>query len=812
MANWKKLQFSGSHFTVGSITASHIPDVGSTSGLNVLTITSDGAIGTIGSNQVNNVQGTTTFTISSSGQPSAQSVSFNASGSTLQIKGGDPNVLGVSASITTFGSLETGSIGIAAGEGYVSSSSQLYGLSHSVADLNALVSTNVPVDFSDFNVLWPASITVNSSTFTTLFSKLNPDSAPDSAVGNVWGNLLNNPDSSLIPYGPAVGQPGGFGQAAERTYQWLSSSFLSGLIAPGALESLSASFSTFTGSAHTNSSSLGTISGSISSSNALTSSLISSSQLSEGPRAFVDLNKIKSKKVFSERLQTEVDQFTITDNAQPLGQGKTFGLNNNLTISGSFSAGGVSIFPNVLLQQTNVSTIAEGIIFGTSSLHNHEFFGNVSIAEGGLGLTGSFIINDSLPDAAGATGPSDDPIQILVHSSNTQGFKRITTLGASGQVTADISSSANSVTQSIKDAITIIQNSSSAAVEDATAISNLETGFNILTGSYSQGIYFQTASNNTGSSAVLLSTTASFSASSVTGSDVLTVSHSGDSSAGVVITYEFNTNPFVNATGIFTSSVGVSASVAALDRYAELTDGVLTGSNEGAFTSTDIQFIADLPEGSDVFFTSSDGVDQGTFSGTTDMPTVVNAATSTTQGVLDFQLDGVLKFGATGSNVGFGDDASFQSLTVDGDLMVSGTLIQVNSTVLNVKDQFILVNSGSRRRTGGTSVDNDKDGGIIVGKGNSSGSLLMFDFSSNSWGFRGAAGSNQVALDATSDDNTTIQPDLTIRTIIIDTPDAPVTSSNPVDGLDLLYGKEGSNTREGTMYIGESSTDVYIFA
>jgi len=66
-------------------------------------------------------------------------------------------------------------------------------------------------------------------------------------------------------------------------------------------------------------------------------------------------------------------------------------------------------------------------------------------------------------------------------------------------------------------------------------------------------------------------------------------------------------------------------------------------------------------------------------------------------------------------------------LTVGGDLNVNGTLTSINSTNLNVKDQFIFAASGST----GSNVD----GGLIVqeGSNHNTGSAFYHDTDSNRW-------------------------------------------------------------------------------
>lgn len=92
---------------------------------------------------------------------------------------------------------------------------------------------------------------------------------------------------------------------------------------------------------------------------------------------------------------------------------------------------------------------------------------------------------------------------------------------------------------------------------------------------------------------------------------------------------------------------------------------------------------------------------------------------------------------AIGQAVGTGDSPTFASLTLSGDLTVNGTTTTVSTTNTLVKDQFMLLNSGSS--TG--------DGGIIVSNGiPNSGSSFAFDDSANRWGFSGSVGQSDKSI------------------------------------------------------------------
>jgi len=103
-----------------------------------------------------------------------------------------------------------------------------------------------------------------------------------------------------------------------------------------------------------------------------------------------------------------------------------------------------------------------------------------------------------------------------------------------------------------------------------------------------------------------------------------------------------------------------------------------------------------------------------------------SALSSGTQGTVTLTTNGVAANVDTGLQTG--DSPTFASLTLTGDLNVTGDTIQAQVTNLNVEDRFILLNSGST--TG--------DSGIIFGgsDGNANtGSGIFWDSPANIFGF-----------------------------------------------------------------------------
>ena len=89
------------------------------------------------------------------------------------------------------------------------------------------------------------------------------------------------------------------------------------------------------------------------------------------------------------------------------------------------------------------------------------------------------------------------------------------------------------------------------------------------------------------------------------------------------------------------------------------------------------------------------------------------------------------------------DNVTFANLTLTGDLNVSGTVTNVNSTDLNIEDKFILLNSGSSSGNSGIIAQNSSSNG--------EGTALFFDDTANRWSldYSGAnANTDVVAADA----------------------------------------------------------------
>lgn len=109
-----------------------------------------------------------------------------------------------------------------------------------------------------------------------------------------------------------------------------------------------------------------------------------------------------------------------------------------------------------------------------------------------------------------------------------------------------------------------------------------------------------------------------------------------------------------------------------------------------------------------------------------------NIGTNTTQGQVLLVNNGSSGSAVTIKDLGTTGAPTFDSLTVtndvtvDGSLTVNGSLTYLNTTNTEIKDKFILLNSGS---------SNPDDGGLVVDEGGGSGSAFVFDGGVDRWGF-----------------------------------------------------------------------------
>ena len=123
--------------------------------------------------------------------------------------------------------------------------------------------------------------------------------------------------------------------------------------------------------------------------------------------------------------------------------------------------------------------------------------------------------------------------------------------------------------------------------------------------------------------------------------------------------------------------------------------------------------------------------------------------TNTTQGSALLITNGVSGSAITIKDLRATDSPEFAGLTVtgnatvDGDLTVNGTLTTLNTTNTEIKDKFILLNSGS---------SNPDEGGLIIDEGSGAGHALIYeaDAGIQRWGFNPSVATNATTANATA--------------------------------------------------------------
>jgi len=231
--------------------------------------------------------------------------------------------------------------------------------------------------------------------------------------------------------------------------------------------------------------------------------------------------------------------------------------------------------------------------------------------------------------------------------------------------------------------------------------------------------------------------TGSFSGSAVLpaltqGTGITTFSYNGSSPATVALTDVFTDNGGV--TGTFGSTTQIP--VLTIDAQGRITTASLstvatqlTISSDGVTTDT-VDLLTDtlrIGATNGITSTLTDntitiGLKSGVISGSSLSSAAQGQVTLTTNGVAAAAID--LGLETT-------DDVTFNNLTltgdaeIDGNLTVNGTLAYLNTTNTEIKDKYILLNSGS----------SDPDtGGLVIDQGSGAGNSFIFDATDLRWG------------------------------------------------------------------------------
>jgi len=224
----------------------------------------------------------------------------------------------------------------------------------------------------------------------------------------------------------------------------------------------------------------------------------------------------------------------------------------------------------------------------------------------------------------------------------------------------------------------------------------------------------------------------------------------------------------------------------------------LDGGATGTHAKEAIADVATLFAGTGLTATNSViAVDYGTSAGT------ALEGDTTVDDVSVANLKTALSSNLTTLTIGDSND----TITIPGNLTVSGTTTEVQTTNLNIEDQFILINSGALKGSGLDAAAADKDGGLIVDFGGGSGSALFYDANHKAWGIRGTnhaePTSNFLSYNAESNINTSVNYDYTISV---------VTSSAVSPSADPVYGNSATNSNLGTMHINNANGEIWIYS
>lgn len=206
----------------------------------------------------------------------------------------------------------------------------------------------------------------------------------------------------------------------------------------------------------------------------------------------------------------------------------------------------------------------------------------------------------------------------------------------------------------------------------------------------------------------------------VTANDAkLTANTSNVTTAGALMDSEVTNLAFVKglASGISEGNVFVAGDSVADDDFLRI-----NGTEVEGLTAAEVRTAINVENGADV----------------TDTTNVTNAGA-----LMDSELTNLAAVKAIDQGLTTTSNVTFNNVIATGNLDVQGTTTTLNTTNLNVEDQFILVNSGS----------NSKDAGIIfggTGGTNQQGKALIWDYSFNSNDGRLAVSTTDVAWNNTT--------------------------------------------------------------
>jgi hypothetical protein len=265
--------------------------------------------------------------------------------------------------------------------------------------------------------------------------------------------------------------------------------------------------------------------------------------------------------------------------------------------------------------------------------------------------------------------------------------------------------------------------------------------------------------------------------------------------------FRVNTNSQITGSLIVSSNINSAGNVVATGANSSLT-GSFTGSFAGNFIGT-----SNLPD-----LTQGTGISAFTYDGSTTANVAVSGAASLTSGSLSKwsgnafvnssisdlanvtinSPGGVLIQG--GGLYVTGSSTFHDNLFVEGNLTVAGTASFQNVDNLAIKDQFVLLNSGS---------STFQDSGIVINTGNAanSGSAFFLETAGTTTGTNGLYGRFAVAVNVLSDATSATAAEYANTTTIV--------GSAPGNAVPQFG---GTGLGQGNMWVDTSNGDIYIYA
>ena len=439
------------------------------------------------------------------------------------------------------------------------------------------------------------------------------------------------------------------------------------------------------------------------------------------------------------------------------------GLPTNVIIEGNIQAGSLDII-GPQATDGEIAVVSGSTAFGNTADDKHQFTGSLQIT-GGLIIKNP--VDSQISIANLTTSNTALPTDVIVRDSTTGILHKAGTAFQNA-----ISGAFDGISASIATDIDGLDDSDVGA--NSTAIENLQTVSSSLITSASEGIFFQGVGTTTTGNSVKLGATASFLATG----DGLSVDHAVNAQGNASITYTVNPQAIGSAIGAFSQSAQIEAALD--DVYVRKDEAPISGAAQlqdlGFLTSSNFEQLSNVPTG-----------------------LISASAVGSAQGQIKFNNVNV-----NIKDLQAGSSPTFNNLTITNNLTIKGNGISnLQVEQLNIEDQFILLNSGALSQ-GGTTVDRDKDGGIIVDQGGGSGSLFMYSFARRAWGFKGfeSDATNTVNFNAENEEGAAIiNPTVMVGVV--------TQSINDPSNANVFYG--AGDYQKGQMHINTADDTIWVY-